>query len=245
MYLPTGDKRMVITPQLALRVAILGGIALVLFAVIFFRLWYLQVLSGDKYLAEANDNRVREVKVEAPRGRIVDRNGTVLVDNRTALVVQVLPERLPDDRAGRARMTRRLAHVLNRNPRALRRKIRRDSLELPFSPVTLKTDVGLSTVLYLQENQSQFPGVEVERVFLRKYPHDQVGAHLFGQIGEVTEDQIDRPRYSGVALGDRVGQSGIEFQYDRYLRGRNGASRIQVDARGLPKGELSVRDPRP
>jgi penicillin-binding protein 2 len=245
MYLPQGDRRMVITPQLALRVAILGGIALVLFAVIFFRLWYLQVLSGDKYLAEANDNRVREVKVEAPRGRIVDRNGTVLVDNRTALVVQVLPERLPQDPVHRARFTRRLARVLERNPRALRRKIRRDERELPFSPVTLKTDVGLTTVLYLQENQSRFPGVEVERVFLRKYPHNQIGAHLFGQIGEVTEKQLDTPRYAGVALGDRVGQSGMELEYDRYLRGRNGASRIQVDARGLPKGELSVRQPRP
>ena len=103
MYLPQGDRRMVVTPQLALRVAILGGIALVLFAVIFFRLWYLQVLSGDKYLAEANDNRVREVKVEAPRGKIVDRNGTVLVDNRTALVVQVQPERLPEDPVRRTR----------------------------------------------------------------------------------------------------------------------------------------------
>jgi penicillin-binding protein 2 len=245
VYIPQGDRRMVVTPQLALRVAILGGIALVLFAVIFFRLWYLQVLSGDKYLAEANDNRVREVKVEAPRGRIVDRNGTVLVDNRTALVVQVLPERLPESPVRRARMTRSLARVLNRNPRALRRKIRRDARKLPFSPVTLKTDVGLTTVLYLQENQSRFPGVEVERVFLRKYPHEQVGAHLFGQIGEVTQNQLDDPRYSGVALGDRVGQSGIELQYDRYLRGRNGASRIQVDARGLPKGELSIRDPRP
>jgi penicillin-binding protein 2 len=236
---------MIVTPQLALRVAILGGIALVLFAVIFFRLWYLQVLSGDKYLAEANDNRVREVKVEAPRGEIVDRNGTVLVDNRLALVVQVQPERLPEKPVRRARMIRRLAHVLNRNPRAVGRKIRQDTRKLPFSPVTLKTDVGLTTVLYLQENQERFPGVEVERVFLRKYPHHQIGAHLFGQIGEVTEKQIDTPRYSGVALGDRVGQSGIELQYDRYLRGRNGASRIQVDARGLPKGELSVRDPRP
>ena len=245
MYIPQGDRRMVVTPQLALRVAILGGIALVLFAVIFFRLWYLQVLSGDKYLAEANDNRVREVKVEAPRGRIVDRNGNVLVDNRTALVVQVLPERLPGDPVHRKRMTTRLARALSRDPAALRRKIRRDSKSLPFSPVTLKTDVGLTTVLYLQENQSRFPGVEVERVFLRKYPHEEIGAHLFGQIGEVTEDQLDKPRYSGVTLGDRVGQSGIELQYDRYLRGRNGASRIQVDARGLPKGELSVRDPRP
>ena len=245
MYLPQGDRRMVVTPQLALRVAILGGIALVLFAVIFFRLWYLQVLSGDKYLAEANDNRVREVKVEAPRGKIVDRNGTVLVDNRLALVVQVQPEQLPEDPLQRTRVTRRLGRVLNRNPRALRRKIRREARQLPFSPVTLKTDVSLTTVLYLQENQSRFPGVEVERVFLRKYPHEAIGAHLFGQLGEVTEDQLDRPRYSGVALGDRVGQSGIELQYDRYLRGRNGASRIQVDARGLPKGELSVRDPRP
>ena len=236
---------MIVTPQLALRVAILGGIALVLFAVIFFRLWYLQVLSGDKYLAEANDNRVREVKVEAPRGEIVDRNGTVLVDNRLALVVQVQPERLPEKPVRRARMIRRLAHVLNRDPRAVGRKIRQDTRKLPFSPVTLKTDVGLTTVLYLQENQERFPGVEVERVFLRKYPHHQIGAHLFGQIGEVTEKQLDTPRYSGVALGDRVGQSGIELQYDRYLRGRNGASRIQVDARGLPKGELSVRDPRP
>jgi len=82
-------------------------------------------------------------------------------------------------------------------------------------------------------------------VFLRKYPHDEIGAHLFGTIGEVTEKQLKLPRYSDVALGDRVGQSGIEFQYDRYLRGRNGASRVQVDAMGRPKGELSVRDPEP
>jgi penicillin-binding protein 2 len=111
--------------------------------------------------------------------------------------------------------------------------------------VTLKTDVGLRTVLYLQENQTRFPGVDVERVFLRKYPHDKIGAHLFGTIGEVTKKQLDLPRYSDVALGDRVGQSGIELQYDRYLRGQNGASRIQVDAMGRPKGELSIRDPEP
>src|SRR3954471_4709176 len=115
MYLPGGDKKMIVTPALALRVAILGGIALVLFAIIFFRLWYLQVLSGDKYLAEANDNRVREVKVEAPRGRIVDRSGPLLVDNRTALVVQVNPEQLPAGSAARVRVVRRLGRALNRS----------------------------------------------------------------------------------------------------------------------------------
>jgi penicillin-binding protein 2 len=245
MYLPPGDRRMVITPQLALRVAILGGIALVMFAIVFFRLWYLQVLSGDRYLAEAKDNQVRELKVEAPRGKIVDRNGTVLVDNRTALTVQVIPQRLPKDDVVRAREMRRLGSALGLNAGAVRRKIRRESRRLPFSPVTLKTDVGLHTVFYLQENQSKFKGVEVKRVFLRRYPYKTIGAHLFGTTGEVSEKQLGLSRYSGVALGDRVGQSGIEYTYDRYLRGRNGASRIQVDALGRPRGELAVRDPGP
>jgi penicillin-binding protein 2 len=236
---------MVVTPQLALRIAILGGIALVLFAIIFFRLWYLQVLSGDRYLAEANDNRVREVKVEAPRGQIVDRGGSVLVDNRTALAVQVQPEQLPRDATHRQREIGRLAAALGMKATFARRKIRQDAKELPFSPVTLKTDVTLDTVLYLQENQTRFPGVEVERVFLRKYPHETVGAHLFGTLGEVTKKQLSESRYEGVQLGDRVGQSGIEYEYDRYLRGRNGATRIQVDALGRPKGELSIRDPLP
>jgi penicillin-binding protein 2 len=245
MYLPTGDRRMVITPQLALRVAILGGVALVMFAIVFFRLWYLQVLSGDRYLAEAKDNRVRELKVEAPRGKIVDRNGTVLVDNRTALTVQVTPQRLPRNSVVRAREMRRLGHALGLNPGSIRRKIKRESLRLPFSPVTLKTDVGLHTIFYLQENQNRFKGVEVKRVFLRRYPYHAIGAHLFGTTGEVSEKQLKQTRYSGVSLGDRVGQSGIEYTYDRYLRGRNGASRIQVDALGRPRGELAVRDPGP
>lgn len=93
---PVTDRRPPITPQLALRVAIFGGVALVLFAVIFFRLWYLQVLSGDSYLAEANNNRVRELRIQAPRGEIVDRNGRVLVTNRRAIVVTIEPGTLPD-----------------------------------------------------------------------------------------------------------------------------------------------------
>ncbi len=234
---------MVVTPQLALRVAILGGVALAMFAIVFFRLWYLQILSGDRYLAEANDNRVRELKVEAPRGRIVDRNGTVLVDNRTALSVQVAPERLPRDSVRRRREVRRLAFALDMKPGTVSRKIRRDVRKLPFSPVTLKTDVSMRTVFYIEEHQSELPAVEVRRVFLRSYPYESIGAHLFGTIGEVTEKQLRQGRYSGVTLGDRVGQSGIEYTYDRYLRGTNGASRVQVDAMGRPKGELAVKDP--
>ena len=79
--------------------AIIGGVALVMFAIVFFRLWYLQVLSGDHYLAEASNNRVRDILVQAPRGKIVDRNGNVLVDNRTGYAVTISPDKLPKSQA--------------------------------------------------------------------------------------------------------------------------------------------------
>jgi penicillin-binding protein 2 len=237
------DRRPTLTPQLALRIAVIGGIALAAFAVIFFRLWYLEVLSGDKYLAQANNNRVREITVQAPRGEIVDRQGRRLVDNRTGLAVELTPDKLPKDRTERRKVYRRLGRVLGISSRRVGRHVRRQLKALPFSTATVKQDVPLPVVSYLLEHQEDFPGITVERVFLRQYPHHQIGAHLFGTVGEVTKEQRKDQRYHGVNLGDRVGQSGIEYQYDRFLRGRDGASRVQVDALGHLKGELSVRQP--
>src|SRR5918998_5079060 len=100
------------SPQLALRVAIIGGVALLMFGIIFFRLWYLQVLSGDRYLAEANDNRVRDIVVQAPRGRIVDRNGRLLVDNRSGYAVKINPAKIPEEGDERDRLFKNLARIL-------------------------------------------------------------------------------------------------------------------------------------
>ena len=92
---PVEDRRPPITPQLAVRVAVLGGLAFVLFAVLFFRLWFLQVLTGQEYVSQARENRVRKVAIEAPRGDIVDRNDRKLVITRVAPVVQISPDALP------------------------------------------------------------------------------------------------------------------------------------------------------
>ena len=122
MYLDD-DRRPTLTPQLAVRVALIGGVALVAFAVIFFRLWYLQVLSGDHYLAEARDNRVREIKVQAPRGEIVDRDGRTLVDNRPAMAVVLSPDRLPEGAAERRqRSTGGSGGCSAMRPRAIERR---------------------------------------------------------------------------------------------------------------------------
>ncbi len=244
MYRDT-DRKGPMSPQLALRVAIIGGVALVIFGIIFFRLWYLQVLSGDKYLAEANNNRVREIKVEAPRGKIVDRDGEIIVDNRQGKAVKIVPDKLPEDAHQKALVYSRLAKVLGENRRELRRDVNDQFKQQPFSSAVAKPDVDMSTVAYLQEHQAEFPGVTVEQVFQRFYPQKEVGAHLVGYVGQVSEEALKQKLYAGVKQGDRVGIAGIESSYDRYLRGRNGASRVQVDALGNPHGELTTREPMP
>jgi penicillin-binding protein 2 len=243
MYLDN-NRRPTLTPKLALRVAVIGGVALVAFAVIFFRLWYLQVLSGDKYLAEARNNQQRRIKVQAPRGEIVDRQGRVLVGNRTGLAIKVTPDKLPQDSGRRRVIYRRLSRVLGMRPRRIERVVDKQLKALPFSAATVKQDVSNNVVAYVLERQDEFPAVTVERVFLRQYPFHQIGAHLFGTVGEVTEKQLKDQRYKQVELGDRVGQSGIEYSYDRFLRGRNGFSRVQVDSLGRLRRELTVKQPR-
>jgi len=238
------ERRPTLTPQLAFRVAVIGGVALVMFALIFFRLWYLQVLSGDKYEAQAQNNRERQIKVQAPRGEIVDRNGQELVANRNSLSIKVTPDKLPESTAERRQVYRRLARLLNLNPRRLQRRVEGELKALPFSKPTVKQDVPWELVAYVLERQSRFPGVEPEREFLRRYPHETVGAHLFGQVGEVTEAQLKDQRYNRVALGDRVGQAGIELEYDRFLRGVNGAARVEVDANGNLTDTLRRREPK-
>lgn len=237
------DRRPPITPQLALRVAIMGGIALTLFGLIFFRLWYLQVLSGDKYRVQANDNRVRDIVVPAPRGDIVDRNGNTLVDNRVSIAVQIEPRKLPPPGDKRRELYRRLSSVIGEGPSQIDHDVRRQSKLRRYAPVTIKPDVSREVYSYLFERQEQFPGVTVGRIYLRRYPHGGVGAHLFGTVGQISPTQLKALRFKGVKQGTVVGKDGIEYTYDRYLRGREGATRIAIDAQGRSKGELSAHQP--
>src|SRR3954468_22542507 len=99
------------TSPLALRVSIITGLAVAIFAVLFLRLWYVQILSGDKYRTQANDNRIREIRVQAPRGDILDRNGKVMVANRTELAVEGSPQDLPEPGRTRSRELHQLSTV--------------------------------------------------------------------------------------------------------------------------------------
>jgi penicillin-binding protein 2 len=233
--------------RLSLRVAVLSGIAVALFAVLFFRLWNLQVLAGEEYLAEAKNNRTREYKVIAPRGDILDRNGEVLVDNRTSLALQLNTQKLPEDPAEERAELARLGELAHMTLRKVRRTIAESEEIAAGAPVTLRRDVGYELIAYIEENQREFPGVSVQRVFVRHYPRGTFAAHILGTVGEIEEEELKEPRYRGLEPGDEIGQAGTEYAYDRYLRGEPGRTRIQVNALGQPTpgGELVSTPPTP
>jgi penicillin-binding protein 2 len=225
-------------------VTVITGIAIAIFSVIGLRLWYLQVLSGDEYRDLANDNRVREIRVQAPRGDIVDRDGKILVANRTELALIVTPDELPKRGPERRNVISGLETVTGRTPADIEREIRKVRRVSASSPVILSRGLGTGKVFFLRENQDRFPGVTVERVFAREYKQGTIGAHLFGNVGEVTAEQLKLPRYATLEQGDAVGQSGIEYEYDRFLRGKPGTTRTTVDALGRPKGQLDGKPAR-
>jgi penicillin-binding protein 2 len=247
VYLRSDERGPDMSNRLALRIALFGGFALILFGILFFRLWTLQVLNGERYLAEANNNRTREYRVSAPRGMILDREGEPLVENRTSLALQIDPTKLPPDRRQRRRQLATLAELTHTSLRRVRELIGEGQLRAPGAPVTIRRDVGHYLVYYLQEHQNRFPGVSVQRVFVRSYPQGTLAAHILGNVGEVSEDQLAEAQYKGLEPADEIGQEGVEYSYDRFLRGKPGLTRIQVDAFGQPTpgGRLVSRTPVP
>ncbi len=233
--------------RMALRIAVVGGVGVALFALLFFRLWDLQVLSGAEYLTEAQNNRTREFRVIAPRGSILARDGEVLVDNRTSLALQLNPQKLSEDPAEERAELARIGSLAEMPLRKVRRTLAEGEAVAAGAPVTLRKDVDYDLVYYLRENQDRFPGVAVERVFVRHYPHEAFAAHILGSVGEVSEEQLEEPQYRGLEAGDEIGQGGVEDTYDNYLRGQPGLTKIQVNALGQPTpgGQLVDKPPTP
>ena len=232
-----------LTPKLALRVGILGMLALGVFAALFLRLWSLQILNGEQLLRAAQNNQRREYRVEAPRGSILDRNGQVLVTNVPAKTVQVFLSDLPNERSARLREIRALARVLHVPARQIGANLRRHRIIDPIAPITIKEDVTKAQALYLREREEDFPGVRVATTYLRYYPHRELAAHLLGYVREISPEQLQKLRKRGYRLGDKIGQTGIEAIYDRYLRGKAGVSEQRVNALNRRLGESTLKIP--
>jgi len=230
------------SPQLALRVAILGGLALALVGVLVFRLWSLQVLASDQYGAIARQQNVKIVDTPARRGRILDIKGRVLVRNRPGLQLELDPTVLstPDERWP---VLRRVAKLTGSTAAKLETQVRERLVLRPLEPVTLARDVDEELFVVLAENSADYRGIRVREVSLRYYPNKALASHVFGELREINGDELEQnPRFQCYGPnrcyepGDVIGASGVEGAYDRFLRGTDGRMRIPVDASGNPTG---------
>ena len=233
---------------MGMRIGMLLMLAFVLFGVLAFRLWYLQVLSGDQYVASANTNRERNIPVEAPRGVIYDRNGQPLVTNRGGLNIDLLPMEMKspkNDPAGFESELSNLANLLGMSTADLT-KLYNQAAKDPFVDTVAKADVPLAPVVdYLQEHSADFPGVEVQDAFLRSYPNKSLAAQVLGYVGKVSQEDLSQPQFAQLPASDDVGKDGVENTYDRFLRGTDGYKTVEVDAAGRPIQYLADVAPTP
>jgi len=238
MGLNTGWDR---SPQQSRRLLMVSLSALLVFLLLFMRLWYLQVISGQRYSELSEKNRIRYVPLAAPRGPLYDRNETLLIDNRPAFDISVLRQDVSEPDL----LFTRLSDYLQVPLEELRQRWKDGRRLPPYRPVRMAEDVDRQIMEVVREHAPELPGVLVEVHPLRAYPNRELAAHLFGYIGEITEENLQDLVDKGYRAGDFIGKSGLEKVLEPYLRGSDGERLLEVDVRGKEMRSLRTRDPIP
>jgi len=223
------------------RFALLGLAATAFFVLLSLRLWYLQVIEHEFYQKQSEKNRIRYVSIDAPRGAIFDRNGKLLVANRPAFDISVLRQnkKVPE------KIFEKLSPVLGVTQEELARRWQRRSHLPLYRPLPLAVDVDRDVMERIQELSCELPGVITEVRPVRSYLQGQMGAHLFGYLGEITRMELQSEAYSDYKAGSFVGKRGLERRLEKELVGVEGEKRIEVDVRGNAVRSLNIREPLP
>jgi penicillin-binding protein 2 len=246
-----------------LRMSVVGVVVIGCFLALFARLWYLQVMEAPQLEQLATTNRTRVVAVEAPRGRILDVNGKVIVDNRTSLVVTVNRSELSKleerEEGARAALVEELAATFT----SFGTPTKVDAIESRLAdlqyddlqPVPVASDISEALMVYLSENADRFPGVSVERESVRQYNYPGVAGNILGYVGRINAETLaaveDDPGVDpdGVAKeyqpDSTIGLAGIEAAYEKDLRGTPGTETLEIDSKNRVVGELDRQDPQP
>lgn len=228
-------------PVLRRRFLVLSLFATGFFFILLGRLWYLQGIQNDEYLSLSDRNRTRLIPIEPPRGPIFDRNGELLVENRPSFSVALIRQEIDDPQ----QLLLHLSSLLNTPYTELQRKYGLLKRYPPYLPAPLVNDIQRDTMEILQENNLNLPGVLIRVVPVRTYTQGSIGAHLFGYTGEISEKDLQDPRFSGYRPGDMVGKTGLEKHLENELRGISGERRVEVDAFGRELRQMGGVTPVP
>jgi penicillin-binding protein 2 len=222
-----------------LRLRIVGVAVLLLFGILVLRLWTLQVVEGKTYAAAVTRNEVRVVSIPAPRGEIVDRKGTVFVTNTSQ--EEILLSRA--EAAQNPSSVGMVAALVGESPNQVQAALNNNRYS-PYEPVPVAIGVPQSTVQYLETHQPEYPGVSVQTIAQRTYPLGGTTApHVLGYVGDISANYLAAHPNDGYTQGSQIGVSGIEAQYEPYLRGVAGRQALSVDSHGTVVGTLNTTAP--
>jgi penicillin-binding protein 2 len=233
-------KRPPLTPLQALPLRIRTAILCVGIAclVMLLRLWYLQILEGDRYFTLSTNNRLRVRVVEAPRGFILDRHGEVMVENRPTFDLYATPE----DVKNPPEVATTLAGILKVPAEEIEARLKETRAR--SQPLLLRKDLDETMMVAVEERRLDLPGINLRIRPVRAYPIAGMAANLLGYVSEVNQAQLQREEYRDFRPGESIGQSGVERRYDAFIRGVDGGEQVEVDARGRALRVVSRNDPR-
>ncbi len=229
------------SPALKKRFIIASLSAVAIFVFLFLRLWYLQIIQADVYQALSEKNRTRYIPIAAPRGPIVDRDGHILVDNRPAFRITALRQEVEEPE----KLLARLAELLELDLEILQKRWAAGRRFPRYRPVPLADDVSRQALERVMEHSYELPGILTEVRPVRFYPHGESAAHLFGYLGEITEEELQAAPYRAYHPGDFVGKNGLERGFEQYLTGVPGERRVEVDVKGKKLRILKTLEPIP
>jgi penicillin-binding protein 2 len=209
-------------------------VILAIFLVLAYGLWRLQVMKSDFYALAAEKNRIRNVPVLAPRGKILDREGRPIVENYPSFTALLLRDSSRDLSAD----ADLIAQGLHLDANDVRTRIRRFASLPQYQPIFLKEDITRDELAFIEAHRNELPELDTIVSHRRLYPLNGFMAHLIGYVGEVSEDMLNQPQFELYNPGDVVGRSGVELQYNSVLMGQNGSRQALVDSHGREVGRL-------
>jgi penicillin-binding protein 2 len=218
----------------AIRLTAAQYLILGIFMVLAYGLWKLQVMESGYYASAAEKNRIRNVPILAPRGKILDREGRIIVDNYPSFSALLLRESSRDLNAD----ADLIAQGLHLDANEVRTRIRHFASMPQYQPIFLKEDITPDELAFIDAHRNELPELDTIVAHRRLYPRSGFLAHLIGYVGEVTEDMLNQPQFELYSPGDVVGVSGVERQYNTALMGQNGARRALVNSHGREVGLL-------
>ena len=221
------------------RLRLAAVLILLVLLVFVIRLFQLQILEGDELRRRSEQNSVRQVRLEAPRGEVLDREGRVLASTRPAYRLEVTP----NDLAGRERTFAALGKLLGVDPAGLDAKAGSSTGRGRFRPRVLADDLDFETLARVESHRFAMPGVRTHVEPRRHYLSGPVAAHLLGTIGEIRSDQLERKSFQDYRSGDVIGQTGLEALFEAHLRGREGGRNVVVDVAGRQVGDPLLEVP--